>query len=90
MNGAAVTPARYGFMPSTVIRLYSYDETARRLRVSFVSGAVYDYDDVPLELVEELAAAESKGRFFGSHIRDHFPYRRVFSEGGSSGARPGP
>ncbi|WP_292034803.1 MULTISPECIES: KTSC domain-containing protein [unclassified Brevundimonas] len=55
-----------------------------------MSGAVYDYDDVPLELVEELAEAESKGRFFGAHIRDHFRYRRVISAAGSSGARPGP
>lgn len=77
-------------MPSSVIRLYSYDEAARRLRVRFVSGSVYDYDDVPVELVEALAAAESKGRFFGTHIRDHFPYRRVISAAGSSGARPGP
>ena len=66
-------------MPSSVIRLYSYDQAARRLRVRFVSGAVYDYDNVPPEVVEALAAASSKGQFFGAWIRDRYPYRRVFS-----------
>lgn len=82
-------PGRYAFMPSSVIRLYSYDEAARRLRVRFVSGAVYDYDEVPPDVVEALAAAASKGHFFGANIRDRFPFRRVFSAGGSSGERPG-
>lgn len=75
-------------MPSSVIRLYNYDEAARRLRVKFVSGAVYEYDEVPPEVVEALAAAGSKGRFFGARIRDHFPFRRVFSADESSAGRP--
>lgn len=66
-------------MPSSVIRRFSYDEADRRLRVTFVSGAVYDYDDVPPEVVEGWDAASSKGQFFGACIRDHYPYRRVFS-----------
>lgn len=66
-------------MPSSVIRLYSYDEAARRLRIRFVSGAVYDYEEVPPDIVEGLASAGSKGQFFGANIRDRFPFRRVFS-----------
>jgi hypothetical protein len=77
-------------MPSSVIRRFSYDEAARRLRLTFVSGDVYDYDDVPPEVAEGLARAPSKGRFFGPRIRDRYPYRRVFSARGSSGAPPGP
>ncbi|MFJ6025665.1 KTSC domain-containing protein [Brevundimonas sp. NPDC092305] len=64
-------------MPSSVIRRFSYDEPHRRLRVVFTSGDVYDYDRVPPDVVEDLRAAPSKGRFFGPNIRTRYPYRRV-------------
>ena len=64
-------------MPSSVIRNFHYDKAGRRLRIVFVSGDVYDYDDVPPGVAAGLQAAPSKGRFFGPHIRDRYPYRRV-------------
>lgn len=64
-------------MPSSVIRRFSYDEPQRRLRVTFTSGDVYDYDAVPPEVVADFRAAFSKGRFFGPNIRDRYEYRRV-------------
>ena len=64
-------------MPSSVIRRFDYDEPQRRLRVTFVSGDVYDYDDVPAEVVAEFRGASSKGQFFGPNIRDRYAYRRV-------------
>jgi len=60
-------------MPSTVIRDYSYDPDARQLRVTFVSGRRYRYDDVPAEVAQELRLAFSKGQFFNRRIRDVFP-----------------
>lgn len=68
-------------MPSSVIRRFSYDEAARRLRVIFVSGDVYEYETVPPEVVGDFRAAFSKGRFFGPNIRDRYPYRRVEKSG---------
>ena len=64
-------------MPSSVIRRFSYDEPYRRLRVTFTSGDVYDYDAVPPEVVAAFKAAFSKGQFFGPNIRDRYAYRRV-------------
>ena len=64
-------------MPSSVIRRFSYDEPARRLRVTFVSGEVYEYEAVTSEAAAEFKAAPSKGRFFGPNIRDRYPYRRL-------------
>lgn len=64
-------------MPSTVIRRFDYDEPRRRLRVTFTSGDVYDYEAVPPEVVEDFRNAFSKGRFFGPNIRDRYRYRRV-------------
>lgn len=64
-------------MPSTVIRRFRYDEPRRRLRVTFVSGDVYDYLGVPPEVDAAFRAAFSKGRFFASDIRDRYPFKRV-------------
>ena len=64
-------------MPSSVIRWFRYDETRRVLRVTFTSGEVYDYADVPPEVAAGLKAAPSQGRFFGSDIRDHYPCHRI-------------
>lgn len=64
-------------MPSSVIRRFDYDERRRRLRVTFTSGDVYDYEAVPPEVVADFRAAFSKGRFFGPNIRDRYRYRRV-------------
>ena len=46
-------------MPSSVIRRFSYDEPHRRLRVTFTSGDVYDYADVPPEVESAFRAAFS-------------------------------
>jgi hypothetical protein len=64
-------------MPSSVIRRFSYDERERRLRVTFTSGDVYDYFDVPPDLPVERRAAFSKGAFFAERVRDRFDYRLV-------------
>ncbi len=64
-------------MPSTVIRRFSYDEPQRRLRVTFTSGDVYEYDGVPPEVNTAFREAFSKGRFFGPNIRDRYPFRRI-------------
>ncbi len=59
-------------MPSTVIRRFHHDPTARTLDVLFVTGRVYRYAEVPEEIVERFRAAFAKGRFFNAHIRDRF------------------
>ena len=64
-------------MPSSVIRRFSYDEPQRRLRVTFTSGDVYDYFDVPPEVEGGFRAAFSKGRFFAAHVRDRYPFERI-------------
>jgi len=64
-------------MPSSVIRRFSYDEARRSLRVTFVSGDVYEYDDVPPQVHADFRAAFSKGQYFGPHIRDRYPFRLI-------------
>lgn len=65
-------------MPSSLIRRFQYDQSARRLSIWFVpTGLRYDYDEVPVELYQRFRGAFSKGRFFNDHIRDRFPYRCI-------------
>jgi hypothetical protein len=63
-------------MPSSVIQSFSYDEARHELAVRFTSGRVYLHADVPVDIADGLARAESKGRFFNLAVRDRFRYRR--------------
>ena len=64
-------------MPSTVIRNYSYDPQTRELKITFVTGRLYVYDDVPQDVVDAFRTAFSRGTFFNQHIRDNFGYREI-------------
>lgn len=64
-------------MPSSVIRRFDYAPDSATLRVVFVSGAVYDYFDVPPHIADAFAAVRSKGEFFGKVIRPHFRFEKV-------------
>jgi hypothetical protein len=62
---------------STVLASAGYDSAKRLLEIEFRSGAIYRYLDVPEEIHRGLLAAESKGHFFGAHIRDKFRCERL-------------
>ena len=61
-----------------------YEARSRILEIEFDSGAVYQYIGVPARIYEQLLAAESKGGYFNSEIRDTYSYVRV-SRSGESG-----
>jgi hypothetical protein len=64
-------------MPSSAIADIEYDPDLERLTVTFVTGRVYEYIDVPLEVAASFQSAFSKGTFFNAHIRDHYEFREV-------------
>ena len=47
------------------------------LQVNFVSGARYQYFEVPYRIYEEFLAAVSKGRFFNYRIKERYRYERI-------------
>lgn len=49
-------------MPSTVIRDFSYNVATRQLVVTFVTGRIYAYADVPPDVHNAFRASGSKGR----------------------------
>ena len=62
---------------SSNIKAIGYVEDTNGLLVEFKSGAVYTYNDVPVEVYKALAGAESKGKYFAEHIKGVFEYQKV-------------
>ena len=63
-------------MPSTVIAAFRYLASRRELEVTFRSGRVYAYQDVPPQIAQAMKAAFSKGEFFNAHVRDRYSFER--------------
>lgn len=75
-------------MPSSVIRDFSYNVATRQLVVTFVTGRVYAYADVPPDVHNAFRASGSKGRFFNQEIRDHYDCREITPARVEETARP--
>jgi hypothetical protein len=64
-------------MPSTVIAEMAYDPTARTLKISYVSGQVYLYKDVPETIYKELKASRVKGRYLRFFVKDQYSFEKI-------------
>ena len=64
-------------MPSTVVDTVHYFPQKLVLRVTFVSGLVYDYKNVPAHVYKALKIAGSKGRFLNFHIKGKYEYDKI-------------
>jgi len=61
---------------SSVLARMTYSHHAI-LELTFRSGAIYRYFAVPRPVVDGLIAAESKGTYFNTHVRNRFRYQRL-------------
>lgn len=76
---------------SEAIAKFAYDLGTRRLVIFFKSGGAYEYQDVPRTVFDGFRAAQSKGEFFQSAIRNQFASKRLSpSEGEGIERSPGP
>jgi len=64
-------------LESKMLAAAAYEAPRRRLYLRFHSGDVYRYFTFPADQYQEFLDAESRGRYFLSHIRNHFPYERL-------------
>jgi hypothetical protein len=64
-------------MPSSAIADIDYDHVAERLVVTFVTGRVYEYVDVPSHVAAAFQSAFSKGTFFSAYIRDRYDFKEL-------------
>ena len=68
-----------GWQPleSKLLAATAYVVARRTLYLRFQSGELYRYFTFPAEQYDEFLAADSQGRYFLTHIRNHFPYERL-------------
>ncbi len=63
---------------SSSIEAVGYDSDNQVLYVRFLnSGKTYVYYDVDEPVHREFLQADSKGRYFGSNIRNHYQYDKL-------------
>ena len=61
-------------MPSSVIASMHYNPDKQDLTIIFVSGTVYVYKNVPLNVFISLRAARSKGRYLNEYIKGEYEF----------------
>ena len=66
-------------MPSTVIKDFQYDHDAHILCITFVSGKIYEYEQVPASIYLGLSTAFSKGTFFNKFTKEQYRHREIVS-----------
>ena len=59
-------------LDSSVLTSAAYDEHTHTLRLTFTSGDVYDYEDIPDYLFAVLIRSDSAGSVFNEAIRPNF------------------
>ena len=63
-------------MPSAVISAFRYLAEREELEITFRSGRMYAYQDVPPDTARAMKAAFSKGEFFNADIRERYTFER--------------
>lgn len=64
-------------LDSRMLAAVAYEPETGTLHLRFRSGEIYRYQDFPADQYQAFLHAESRGRYFLSHIRGHFRYQRV-------------
>jgi len=64
-------------MPSTVIASMKYDHETQTLSVTYVSGSVYNYRNVPREEYELMKTSGAKGIYLNKNIKGKYRFEKV-------------
>lgn len=64
-------------MPSSVVAHMHYDAEHKSLRITYTSGIIYDYKNVPEKVYDEMKAAPSKGRYLNFFIKGKYKYKKI-------------
>lgn len=64
-------------MPSSVVAHINYDNRKRVLRITFVSGMIYDYKDVPEDEYIAMKTSGSKGTYLNKQIKGKYRFTKV-------------
>jgi lysyl-tRNA synthetase class 2 len=62
---------------SSAIADIAYETDRERLTVTFVTGRIYEYFDVPSDVAAAFESAASRGTYFNQHIRDRYRFHEI-------------
>jgi len=62
---------------SSAVARIGYDAEAEEAYVEYIGGDLYAYEAVPARVFEELANADSKGKFVNAAIKPRYSFRKV-------------
>ena len=65
-------------MPSSVVNSFKYDATKQILKITYNSGAIYDYLNVPLSVYQAFQRVKSKGTYLNKKIKGKFNYEKIY------------
>lgn len=54
-----------------------YNTETKNLRVTFKTGNIYEYDDVPWDVFTKFRMAESQGKYFNANISRKYTYKKI-------------
>lgn len=61
---------------SSMISQYGYNQAEKQLTLVFTKGGTYIYKDVPKSVFDDLAEAESIGKYFLANIKDKYEFEK--------------
>lgn len=67
---------------SSNINAVGYNNQYKILTIEFQNGNIYNYQEVPKTVYDELMDADSKGKYFMKNIRFKFAYEKLDQKGG--------
>ncbi len=62
---------------SNNLRAIGYDDDEAKLEIEFLSGAAYEYYDVPRHVYDELMSAGSKGSYAATTIYENYRRQKI-------------
>lgn len=62
---------------SSNIESIGYDEGTQILRIKFLTGAIYEYKNVPIMKFGQLRNATSVGSYLNRNIAKSYPYEKI-------------
>lgn len=64
-------------MPSTVVAHIDYNDDLLEMTITFRSGMIYKYYDVPLSMVVDFKKSSSKGTFLNQYIKGNYKHKKI-------------
>ena len=62
---------------STNLTSASYNTESKVLSVTFKTGNIYEYENVPWEMFTKFRMADSQGKFFNNNIAKVYSYKKI-------------